>query len=69
MIDLAKIIGFEWDQGNIGKNLKHGIEDQEAEEPFFDEDKVVYKDLLHSIKEERFILIGKSKQDRRLQSV
>lgn len=57
---------FEWDKGNSGKNLKHEVGDREAEEPFLDENKVAYKDLIHSAKEGRFILVGKSKQDRLL---
>lgn len=31
--------GFNWDEGNSGKNLKHGVEDDEAEEPFFNRHK------------------------------
>lgn len=57
---------FQWDKGNTGKNLKHNVKDQEAEESFMDENKIVYRDLIHSGKEERFILIGKTKQDRLL---
>ena len=30
---------FEWDQGNIGKNKKHKVEDKESEEAFLDENK------------------------------
>lgn len=26
---------FDWDEGNAGKNLSHGVEDAEAEEAFF----------------------------------
>ncbi len=52
---------FEWDRGNAGKNKKHGIEDTESEESFFDENKVLLRDVLHSGGEERFILLGKTK--------
>ncbi len=35
MTGLEKIEGFDWDNGNKGKNyLKHGITDKEAEEVF-----------------------------------
>lgn len=35
MIILDEIEGFEWDNGNSGKNyLKHGITDKEAEDLF-----------------------------------
>ena len=58
---------FEWDKGNIGKNKKHRVEDKETEEVFLDEGKVILKDKLHSSsKEERFIVIGKTKKNRLL---
>lgn len=57
---------FEWDKGNIGKNKKHQVDDIEAEEVFFDEGKVIYKDKLHSKSEERFIVLGKTKKNRLL---
>jgi len=37
-----------------------------AEEVFLDEDKVIYKDILHSQIEDRFIILGKTKQKRLL---
>ena len=57
---------FEWDKGNINKNIKHKVEDKEAEEVFFDENKVIYKDILHSNKEKRYLLLGKTKVKRLL---
>lgn len=60
------VLEFEWDEGNIGKNKKHNIEDKEAEEVFLDENKIIYKDVFHSQTEERFIIIGKTKNDRLL---
>lgn len=62
----AGILEFDWDKGNAGKNKKHGVDDFESEEPFFDENKVVLKDTLHSHQEERFILLGKTKKERLL---
>lgn len=61
-----KVFEFQWDKGNIGKNLKHQVIDNEAEEVFLDECKVIFKDQLHSQKEERFILIGKNSSKRLL---
>lgn len=56
---------FEWDKGNVGKNLKkHHVSDQEAEQAFFDQDKVQHSDSIHSQSEKRFILIGKSKNQK-----
>ncbi|OGG13545.1 hypothetical protein A2773_05950 [Candidatus Gottesmanbacteria bacterium RIFCSPHIGHO2_01_FULL_39_10] len=60
------VLQFEWDEGNISKNKKHKVEDKEAEEVFLDEGKVIFKDKLHSQKEERFIILGKTKKDRLL---
>ena len=60
---------FQWDKGNVGKNLKHKVEDKEIEEPFFDKKRKVYKDKLHSEKEDRYILIGKTKNKRLLYTV
>lgn len=62
-----KVIEFEWDKGNIGKNRKHDVDDKEAEEAFFDEGKVIFKDKLHTTElEERFILLGETKKSRLL---
>ena len=55
-------IQFEWDEGNREKLKKHVVETKESEETFFDTKKVMYKDVLHSTKEERFILLGKTKR-------
>ena len=61
MIKFEKIEGFDWDSGNIEKNLiKHGIGCQEAEEIFLDTNSLHTEDKKHSSKEERLIRIGKS---------
>lgn len=60
------VIEFQWNQGNIGKNLKHNVKDQEAEEPFFDKKHQKFKDKLHSQGEERFRIIGKTKKGKLL---
>ena len=55
-------IEFYWDKGNKDKSLiKHGITDTESEEVFFDEKKKILQDTLHSQKEKRFIIIGRTK--------
>lgn len=59
MVDLTKIVGFEWDEWNIDKSYKkHGITPNEAEEVFLDEDILVLEDTKHSRQEERFEAIG-----------
>ena len=58
---------FDWDKGNIDKNWgKHKVSNNEREEVFFDENKKILKDVLHSIDEKRYILLGKTKRDRLL---
>lgn len=64
MIVFKEVVGFEWDKGNINKNEKHHVQDLEAEEVFFDENKVILKDKLHSGEESRFILLGRTKKHR-----
>lgn len=60
MIDLTKIIGFEWDEGNIDKSYqKYEITPNEAEEVFLDESILLLGDIEHSKREERFRAIGK----------
>lgn len=61
-----KLEEFEWDKGNSGKNKKHQVDDKESEEAFLDEKKIIYKDTFHSEKEERFIILGKTKLGRLL---
>jgi len=64
---LNKPIEFDWDKGNSGKNLaRHKVTDQECEEVLFDNGKKILKDVRHSGKEERYILLGKTKQQRLL---
>lgn len=59
---LPKPIVFEWDEGNTEKNpKKHGVKNEETEEAFFDETKIIAKDVLHSASEPRYILLGKTK--------
>lgn len=56
-----KLAKFEWDSGNLDKSyLKHGILPKEAEEIFLCEESLVIEDIKHSQKEERFIIIGQT---------
>lgn len=63
---LGKVAEFDWDTGNLEHIQKHNVNESECEEVFFDEKKVIFKDILHSELEERFILLGKTKKDRLL---
>jgi uncharacterized DUF497 family protein len=64
---LPAFLSFDWDAGNIGKNLsKHNVTDQEAEEVFASEPKFILEDEKHSLDERRFMLWGVTKQARNL---
>ncbi len=66
MKTIGKVVEFDWDKGNLEHIGKHNVELSECEETFFDENKVVLKDIQHSGLEERFILLGKTKRGRLL---
>lgn len=67
MIILDEPARFEWDHGNKSKNYKkHGVSDQECEEVFFDPHKKILRDVFHSRDEQRYILLGETKKERRL---
>lgn len=59
-------VEFDWDEGNIGKNLKHDVEDKETEEAFTNKPILVSKDLKHSEKELRFQALGQTDNGRLL---
>ena len=71
VVALPEVLEFEWDAGNEQKNwITHHVRAEEAEEPFFAEERLILEDIWHSTKKEaRFILIGKSKQGRLLFTV
>ena len=59
MIDLSRIAGFQWDEGNAGKNfLLHGVADSAAEQVFLDQQLVILDDIDHSQDEARFNALG-----------
>ncbi|MBU1472918.1 BrnT family toxin [Patescibacteria group bacterium] len=61
MLRLDSFANFEWDRGNLDKSYqKHGIIPNEAEEVFLDERVIIVRDIKHSQKENRFIVIGKT---------
>lgn len=64
---LPKPIAFEWDKGNQDKSYtKHNVTNQECEEIFFSKGKKLFEDELHSQQENRYVAIGKTKQERLL---
>ena len=66
MVDLSKIIGFEWDEGNARKNEHHGVSMAEAEQVFFNAPLLVLPDARHNESEPRFHALGKTIEGRRL---
>jgi uncharacterized DUF497 family protein len=66
MVDLSKVIGFEWDEGNARKNEQHGVSMAEAEQVFFNSPLLVLPDAKHSDTEPRFHALGKTNEGRRL---
>ena len=52
--EFEEFAGFQWDEGNINKNLvKHQVEDWESEQVFFNEPVLVLDDPKHSLVEKR----------------
>jgi uncharacterized protein len=57
--DPGSATGFQWDDGNAGKNFTtHDVTDSEAEQVFFNHPKVLRKDSEHSKGEDRYYLLG-----------
>jgi uncharacterized DUF497 family protein len=66
MIDLERITGFDWDDGNARKTEKHGVAQAEAEEVFFNQPLLILEDLRHRDQEARFHALGKTLDGRLL---
>ena len=57
------IIKFEWDENKNEINIKkHKISFEEAKTVFYDEDALVIDDPEHSQEEDRFVILGLSKE-------
>ncbi|EKD26273.1 MAG: hypothetical protein ACD_79C01288G0006 [uncultured bacterium] len=65
-IEYTNFDGFDWDDGNKDKNLKHKVHNWECEQLFFNEPIIILEDSIHSITEERFAAFGKTDNGRRL---
>ena len=66
MITLPAIVGFEWDDGNARKNERHGVNQSEAEEVFFNQPLLLLADARHGGQELRYHALGKTNEGRRL---
>lgn len=67
METLPEPLVFEWDEGNSEKNYeKHNVTKREAEEIFASKPMFIMEDERHSLAEQRFMMWGMTKQERRL---
>ena len=67
MIDFSRIEGFDWDDGNSRKSLaKHGVDQTEAEQVFFNDPLLAVQDAEHSVLEARLHALGRTDAGRLL---
>ncbi len=67
MVDLTRIEGFDWDDGNSRKSGdKHGVSQAEAELVFLTEPLLLSEDVKHSIEEPRLHALGQTDERRLL---
>lgn len=67
MLILEQFVGFDWDEGNRGKNWeKHRVSDSECEQVFFNQPLLVFPDVEHSEEEQRYYVLGRTDRGRRL---
>ena len=67
MVDLARIEGFDWDEGNARKSIdKHQVSQGEAEQIFFNDPLLISEDVSHSVRELRLHALGRTDSGRLL---
>jgi uncharacterized protein len=67
MLELERIVGFDWDAANSRKSDdKHGVSQAEAEQVFLNEPLLIVDDVEHSQSEPRFHALGRTSAGRRL---
>lgn len=58
-------IEFEWDENkNQINKSKHGVDFEEAATVFYDDEAIIFDDPEHSMKEERFLILGITKREK-----
>ena len=66
-MEISRIEGFGWDEGNIKKNWeRHRVSYMECEEVFFNRSLIVQENEAHSKDEERYYVSGKTDNGRYL---
>ena len=67
MVDLLRVVGFDWDDGNVRKSVdKHAVTQSEAEQVFVGERLLLTDDVGHSAVEARYQALGETLDGRRL---
>jgi uncharacterized protein len=67
MLDLSRIEGFDWDEGNSRKSVeRHDVSQTEAEQIFFNDPLLVVEDVSHSAREVRLHALGRTDAGRLL---
>ncbi len=67
MVDLSRIEGFQWDDGNARKSIeKHDVSQGEAEQVFFNDPLLIVEDINHSVEERRWHALGRTEAGRLL---
>jgi len=67
---LENCTGFEWDQGNLTKNLdQHDVSSGECEQIFFNRPLIIKRDKEHSKNENRYYVLGRTNVNRLLFAV
>lgn len=69
MIDFGRVVGFDWDGGNLGKNARHGVDNREIEEVFFNQPLLLTPDTGHSGVELRCRALGRTHAGRHVMVV
>lgn len=65
-MDFRNVTGFDWDEGNVRKNEKHGVSQAEIEQVFLHRPIFFARDEQHSQVEDRFLALGVSDEGRLL---
>jgi uncharacterized DUF497 family protein len=62
---LSACTGFDWDDGNLGKNwVAHDVTDGESEEIFFNQPLIIATDTTHDKAEQRGYALGQTNRER-----
>ena len=66
IFNLSRLVGFEWDKGNLGHIKKHGVDYKECEEIFFNKPLIMFINEEHSVIEKRYKIFGVTTNRRKL---